>query len=291
METTLEDKAISVKRPKTETHLFSRNDPIGVFDSGLGGLTIVRELRNRLPLEAVTYFGDIARLPYGTKSREQIKRFSRENSDFLLRKGIKALVIACNSSSSAAYAFLKSYCPVPVLDVISPAVEAALHETRTGRVGVIGTSATVESGAYERALEKRSPGVKVTSLACPLFVPIVEEGMMQEKVAGEMVAYYLAPLKKRDIDVLILGCTHYPMLKASIARYMGAGVRLIDSAGPCVANLSRILAGREMDASRKIRGKLKIFVSDLPRNFVRVGENFLREKLSHLKVVRESVIV
>lgn len=263
----------------------SRSAPIGVFDSGLGGLTIVRALRKLLPHEAIVYFGDIARLPYGTKSREQIKRFSVENTRFLQDRGVKAVVIACNSSASAAYLHLKKHFALPVVDVISPAVEAALAATRSGRIGVIGTSATVDSKAYQKALTRRR-GIRVFSAPCPLFVPIVEEGMTDNPVAAAMVRYYLEPLRRRGIDTLILGCTHYPLLKKQIARFMGPKVKLIDSAGPCVKKLGDFLAREQMRADRRISGRLRLYVSDLPRNFIRVGEAFLKERLTHLEIVR-----
>lgn len=259
---------------------------IGVFDSGLGGLTIVREMRAALPSESILYFGDIARLPYGTKSPEQIRRFSEENTRFLVDQGIKALVIACNSSSSAAYQYIRKNFRLPVVDAISPAVEAALENTVSGRIGVIGTHATIESKAYERALKRKNARVKVTSIPCPLFVPIVEEGMMDTPVARELIALYLKALHAKKIDTLILGCTHYPMLAGPIKTFMGSGVRLIDSARPCVEKLSAILKQQSLQKQKRIKGQLKIYVSDLPRNFIKTGEDFLKERLRSVKVVR-----
>lgn len=260
--------------------------PIGVFDSGLGGLTLVRELRRQLPSESIVYFGDIARLPYGTKSREQIKRFSFENSEFLMTKGIKALVIACNSSSSAAYQVLKRHYRIPVIDVISPAVEAACRVTHNRRIGVIGTHATIESRAYEKALLRKLRDARIISAACPLFVPLVEEGMLETSVTADMVAHYLEGLKGQRIDTLILGCTHYPMLRRQIQTFLGKKTLLIDSASPCISMLARLLGTQGRLNAAKRRGKLEIYVSDLPRNFIRVGEKFLEEKLKHVKVVR-----
>ena len=180
-------------------------EPVGVFDSGLGGLTIVREIRRRLPHESVVYFGDVARLPYGIKSKKQIQRFSIENTRFLLKHRIKALVIACNSSSSAAYTLLKRTFRIPTVDVMTPAVEDALYKTRSGRVGIIGTQATIDSGAYAKALRVKNPAARVYSVACPLFVPLVETGWNSGKITREIITHYLAPLKKRVIDTLILG--------------------------------------------------------------------------------------
>lgn len=247
----------------------------------------MRELRRQLPGEAILYFGDIARLPYGTKSHEQIRRFSEENTRFLVSRGIKALVIACNSSSSAAYQYLKRrFNQLPVIDAISPAVEAALQSTKSGRIGVIGTHATIESGAYQKALKRANSKVCITGIPCPLFVPLVEEGMMNTPVANEVIKLYLGKLKGKKIDTLILGCTHYPLLAAGISAYMGRSVKLVDSARPCVEKLTRVLASANMLSQQPRRGKLHIFVSDIPRNFTRTGEEFLKEKLTSVKVVR-----
>lgn len=260
--------------------------PIGVFDSGLGGLTVVREIRRQLPGESIVYFGDLARLPYGTKSPDQIRRFSKENTEFLLTKGIKALVIACNSSSSAAFHFLKRNFKIPVLSVIEPAVQEALAETRSRRIGVIGTSATIESRVYEEALRKQSPGVRVYPQSCPFFVPLVEEGWLGGRVTLEVVKHYLKPLKKHKIDTLILGCTHYPLLKMSIQQYLGPKVRLVDSAVPTVEELASLLNRRSLQATGKAKGRFHICTSDSPRNFRKVGELFLGEKLPEIQVVR-----
>lgn len=259
---------------------------IGVFDSGLGGLTIVRALRQNLPHESIVYFGDIARLPYGTKSRDQIRRFSRENTEFLLKKRVKALVIACNSSSSAAYSYLKKSYRLPMIDVITPAVEEAVEKTRSGRIGVIGTHATIESKAYERALSAKNKALRVYSRACPLFVPIVEEGMVDSVIGTGTIAYYLKTLKKKKVDTVILGCTHYPMMKRKIQEFMGRNICLVDSAGPCSDKLRKMLEREALGTLRRGPGKLDIYVSDLPRNFVKVGERFLKERLGRVKIVR-----
>ena len=261
--------------------------PIGVFDSGLGGLTVVREMRRRLPRETIVYFGDIARLPYGIKSKEQILNFSIQNTLFLLKQKIKALVVACNSSSSAAFPFLKRHFYLPVVDVIAPAAEAAVKVTRSGRLGVIATQATVESRAYERALKKLNPKIKVSVQACPLFVPLVEEGWLNGSITSKIVEGYLEPLKKHKVDTLILGCTHYPLLRHAIQKVVGSEVRLIDSAGPTVEKLASLLEENGLSYPASRRGSLEIFVSDLPRNFVKVGESFLGEKLNHVEVVRQ----
>ncbi len=261
--------------------------PIGVFDSGLGGLTVVREIRRGLPSEFVVYFGDTARLPYGTKSREQILRFSIQNTLFLLRHNIKALVIACNSSASAATSFLKAHFNLPILDVIQPSIEAAAEATRSGRMGVIATQATIDSGVYEKALRKINPRIRIFTAACPLFVPLVEEGWVRGEIPTRVAESYLAPLVKKKIDVLMLGCTHYPLLKQTIQQVAGKGVRLIDSALPTVKKLTFLLQKKGLSYPKRCASELKIYVSDRPRNFARMGESFLGERLNHVELVRQ----
>lgn len=261
-------------------------NPIGVFDSGLGGLTVVRELRRQLPRESVLYFGDIARLPYGTKSPHQIRRFSLANARFLLQRKIKALVIACNSSSSAAYSLLKQRLSIPVLSVIEPAVEEALERTRNRRIGIIGTAATVESRVYENILRARVPGVHVFSQSCPLFVPLVEEGWLNGGVTERVIEKYLTPLQRRKIDTLILGCTHYPILMEAIRKFFGAGVSLVDSAQPTVKKLVSLLSEKGLLYEGPRQSRFQVFTSDLPRNFVNVGERFLGRRLPPVKVIR-----
>ncbi|HLD50444.1 MAG TPA: glutamate racemase, partial [bacterium] len=259
---------------------------IGVFDSGLGGLTIVREIRRALPKESIVYFGDMARLPYGTKSREQILAYSIQNTLFLIKRKVKAVVIACNSSSSAAYSFLKRHFNLPILDVIEPAAERASVETRSGRIGVIATRATVTSGAYEKALKKLNPHFKILAGACPLFVPLVEEGWFDGKITEDIAAAYLKPLLQKKVDTLILGCTHYPLLRESIQKVAGPRVRLVDSIKPTVQKLESLLDKKGLRCRSGRKGRLKIFVSDKPGNFIRLGEGFLGEKLKSVKVVR-----
>jgi glutamate racemase len=264
----------------------SSEAPIGVFDSGLGGLTVVRELRKKLPHERIVYFGDIARLPYGIKSEKQIRDFSQENTEFLLRRNIKALVVACNSSSSAAFSFLKAHYHLPIVDVIRPAALTAAEATQNGKVGVIATSATVHSKAYERAIYGINRRIKVFSNACPLLVPFVEEGILNGQLIKMALERYLRPLMAHRIDTLILGCTHYPMLREAIQKAVGRKVRLIDSAPAAVGVLRSILEDRGEISSSVKQGKLSVFVSDLPNHFTTVGSRFLGEKLKGIKVVR-----
>ena len=263
----------------------SSHSPIGVFDSGLGGLTVVRELRRRLPSEEILYLGDLAHLPYGTKSTAEIRRLSTNCARFLLKKKIKALVIACNSASSVAFKLLSKMLPIPVLDVINPAVEEALSLTRNFRVGVIATYATIESESYARRLEARSPEAEYFLKPCPLFVPLAEEGWLDDAVALETARKYLTPIKKKEVDTLILGCTHYPLLEKVIAKVMGPSVRLVDSAAPTALRLKEILQKRGLLYPRERQAPLRIFVTDHVRNFARIGESFLGEALKSVKLV------
>jgi glutamate racemase len=260
--------------------------PIGVFDSGLGGLTVVRELRRRLPSEEILYLGDLAHLPYGTKSTEEIRRLSTNCARFLLKQKIKALVIACNSASSVAFKLLSATLPIPVLDVITPAVEEALAVTRKRRIGVIATHATIESESYARSLESRAPDAEYFLKPCPLFVPLAEEGWLDDAIALGAARKYLEPIKKKNVDVLILGCTHYPLLHKVIARVMGPKVRLVDSAAPTALRLKEILRKKGLFYPRTRRAPLKIFITDHVRNFARIGESFLGESLKIVKLVR-----
>lgn len=261
--------------------------PIGVFDSGLGGLTIVREIRRCLPNESIVYFGDMARLPYGTKSKEQILSFSIQNTLFLLKHKVKAVVVACNSSASAAYSFLKRHFNLPIIDVIQPAAESALMASRVKRIGLIATQATVSSLAYEKSLQSRDGGLQIFSAACPLFVPLVEEGWLEGKITDQIIQTYLKPLLRKKIDTLILGCTHYPLLREAIQKAVPSRVRIIDSVAPTVQKLASILDKKGLRYLSFRRGELRIYVSDKPRNFIRVGEKFLGERLHHVEIVRQ----
>lgn len=272
--------------PQKIKRLSNRDLPIGVFDSGLGGLTVVNEILKKLPKEDIIYFGDLARLPYGIKSKRQITEFSIENTEFLLRLGVKTVVIACNSSASAGGALLRNRYDVPILDVIRPAAEAALQKSKNRKIGVIGTQATIASGAYEQALKRLSPNATVNVQACPLFVPLVEEGILNGTIARALIQRYIAPLMKKRIDTLILGCTHYPILKEAIQKFVGARVKLIDSAGPTVEHLESKLRESGLIKENGKKGKLKVFVSDLPQSFVKIGERFLGMSLRNIQVVR-----
>ncbi|OGX41616.1 MAG: glutamate racemase [Omnitrophica WOR_2 bacterium RIFCSPHIGHO2_02_FULL_68_15] len=255
----------------------SPTSPIGVFDSGIGGLTVVRELFRALPHEAVLYFGDTARVPYGNKSRETIVRFSTENVLFLLHHDVKLIIIACNTASSHALPFLERSFSIPLVGVIEPGVQAAVAATRTKRIGVIGTAATVGSGAYERALRRVDPAIRVTSVGCPLFVPLVEEGWTARPVAKAIAAEYLAPLVKAKVDTLILGCTHYPLLKPMLRQVLGPKVQLVDSAAEVAQHTKVILQHHHLLNATANGGRPahRYFVSDESSHFTTLGSRFL----------------
>lgn len=266
--------------------------PIGIFDSGVGGLTVVKELLRRLPKEDIIYFGDTARVPYGTKSRKTIIRFSIENILFLLKYNVKLIILACNTSSSVALTALKKSFRVPIMGVIGPGAKDALMTSRNGRVGVIGTSTTVNSQAYEKqiiriaARLKSSGRIKVFSKSCPLFVPLVEEGWLYKGVTYQIIRDYLSPLKRENIDTLILGCTHYPLLKSSIRKIMGRKVSLIDSAVSTAKAAEQFLAREGLiNNSRSKSGKSGFFVSDEPQRFKKIGEKFLGKKITSVEKV------
>ncbi len=260
-----------------------KNRPIGVFDSGLGGLTVVKELIKQLPGEDIVYYGDTARVPYGTKSKESIIRFSVENAAILLKFGVKMIVVACNSSSSYALTTLRKNFSVPIVGVIGPGARKAVEVTRNKKVGVIATSATVRSQSYVKAIRRRDPSVRVFSQPCPLFVPIVEEGWGQKKIAFDIAREYLAPLKERGIDVLILGCTHYPLLAGTLQRAVGRDVVLIDSAQEVALEVKRTLDQTRTSRLASRRARHQFLISDRPQEFERLAKNFLGHEI---RVVR-----
>lgn len=249
-----------------------RNRPIGVFDSGLGGLTVVKEMMRQLPQEDIVYFGDTARVPYGTKSQDAIVSYSIENTQALLEHHVKMVVVACNSSSSFALEALRAKFSLPVIDVIAPGVEAAVRATRNQKVGVIATSATVNSGSYAR---KFPDGIKVYSQACPLFVPLAEEGKMKRDIVEAVARQYLTPLMKRGIDTLILGCTHYPILQPAIRRVVGKDVKLVNSARAVTRGIQTVLDEQALSSRLKRPARHQFLISDRPQDFERIARKFL----------------
>ena len=256
----------------------NRDSAIGVFDSGIGGLTVLHSIMEALPRENTVYLGDTARAPYGAKSVETVLRYSFENSEFLVEKGVKIVVVACNTSTAIALGQLRERLSVPVIGVIEAGVRRALQSTKNNKVGVIGTEATIQSGAYTAALKVADGNIEVYSRACPLFFPLVEEGWTENAVVDLTVKAYLASLKQSGIDTLILGCTHYPLLKKAIRKFLGSGVGLVDSAEETAKEVALVLK-RVMLAKKSGRGLHSFFVSDAPERFIKVGRRFLGEKV------------
>ena len=254
---------------------------IGVFDSGVGGLTVVKELLRQLPDERIVYFGDTARVPYGIKSKETIIRFSIENILFLLKQDVKLICVACNTVSSIALPEIRNHFRVPIVGVLSPGAREAVDATKNKRIGVIGTKATINSRAYEREIKMLDQNIKITSQACPLFVPFVEEGWIKERAVFEVAENYLRPLKKAGVDTLILGCTHYPLLKKVIKKVMGEDVALIDSAKQAACEVKQILAQTGLLESNA-RPQRNFYVSDGPAWFQGLAKRFLGHQVKEV---------
>jgi glutamate racemase len=253
---------------------------IGVFDSGIGGLTVVRELMKQLVGYDIIYFGDTARTPYGSKSPETVTAYARQDIDFLLNKGAKIIVIACNTASSiASRNFIERY-DIPIFEVITPAVELSIRASKTLRIGIIGTRATIKSGIYEKKIKEIEPVAAVYSVACPLLVPLVEEGWLKRPETRMIVKKYLHPLKYRQIDTLILGCTHYPLLKEMIQRKIGRRVDIIDSSVAIAGRVKRFLEKNpEVDKELGKRGISKLFVSDVTDHFEKIAKATLKRNV------------
>lgn len=258
--------------------------PIGVFDSGVGGLTVVKALRDLLPEEGIVYLGDTARVPYGSRSASTVERYSIELTNMLLQDGVKTIVVACNSASAVALAKLEQTLPVTVTGVIRPGAEAAIAATRNGHIGVIGTRATIRSGAYERALRELDANIKITSRACPLLVPLIEEGWLDDELTDRVIAKYLEPLVREGIDTLVLGCTHYPLLIPAIERVLGESVKLVDSARNCAAAVQQLLDQQHLRAPPGSAGKLEVALTDAPDNFLRVAKEALQLEIRDVAV-------
>jgi glutamate racemase len=257
--------------------------PIGVFDSGIGGLTVVRALRDLLPHEDIFYIGDTARLPYGGKSKSTIERYSIEISGLLLAENAKMIVVACNTSSSLAIWKLQEILKVPVVGVIAPGARAAVKETRIGHVGVIGTRSTIKSEAYERAIQALNPAVRVTSQACPLLVPLVEEAWLVDKVTREVLHRYLDPVVGAGIDTLVLGCTHYPLLAPLIQEVCGPEVLLVDSARNCAVAVKQTLLECNLKNLTKADGKLNVALTDSSNSFLTTARQALQLEINSVE--------
>ncbi len=259
-----------------------RKQAIGIFDSGLGGLTILKALRRRLPHEDFIYFGDTANVPYGSKSKQTVTRFSLAIAHFLEEQQVKLIVVACNTASALALDALRKQCRVPVLGVIEPGAQAASQSTQNGCIAVLGTEATVRSQAYAKAISKKMPHAKIIQQACPLFVPLVEENWAKTPAANLIAQTYLAPIKRNQADTVILGCTHYPILKPMLATILGKNIRLVDPAQTTAQAVEKFLG---KNSSAKSKGKLTVYASDDPTRFKRLASRLLGQPLStvHLK--------
>lgn len=258
---------------------------IGVFDSGVGGLTVLRALRQQVPAESLVYLGDTARVPYGTKSPQTVLRYAHEAARFLLAQRVKLLVVACNTASAVAVDDLVKRYRVPVVGVIQPGAKRALEVTRNGRIGVVGTEGTVRSKAYERVLRASRPDIFVLSAACPLFVPLAEEGWSDHEVARLAAREYLAPLLDQGIDTLVLGCTHYPLLKKTLQEVAGPELQLVDSAEETAKAVKLRLEQDHLLHSAPVAQSPCYYVTDIPDRFLRVGGAFLGEELRDVKTV------
>jgi len=243
--------------------------PIGVFDSGVGGLTVVREMIRQLPDENIVYFGDTARVPYGSKSQNTIIRFSEQIIRFLQKKQVKTIVIACNTASALALDAVRDEFDVPILGVVTPGARAAVEATRNLKVGVVGTDATVQSGVYTKIIQRMNPKIEVIEKACPLFVPLVEEGFKEHNVTREIIEYYLESMKSTDIDAMILGCTHYPLLRSKIRTYMGDKIQIVNPAYETAMDLKKLLEEQNManDGTKGPHSHYEFFVSDAAEKF------------------------
>jgi len=263
----------------------ARGRPIGIFDSGIGGLTVVAALRALLPHEDLIYLGDTGRYPYGTKSADVVRRYSFENTEFLVDKDIKLLVVACNTSTAVALDALQARYEIPMVGVVEPGAAAAAKATRNRKVGVIATEGTIRSGEYTRALRRVRADLEIYTRACPLFVPLAEEGWVDNEVAELAAKQYLGSLAQSGIDTLILGCTHYPLLRTVIRKIIGAGVRLIDSGVVTAAVVEQVLGERKLRRASRA-GTDSFFVTDAPERFMKVGARFLGAPVDAVQIER-----
>lgn len=261
------------------------NRPIGIFDSGIGGLTVMREVMEQLPYENLIYFGDTARIPYGSRSVQTIKKYSYQCAQFLKSKDVKAIVIACNTASSIALDYLKKHFDVPVIGVIEPGARSAASITKNGHIGVIGTTATINSSAYQEKIMEFKHDAEVIGIPCPLFVPIVEEGWEYSNVAELTAEKYLTELIEHDIDALVLGCTHYPILRYTIKKVVGPYVKLVNPAFETAKDLKKVLKDLDILNENFDMPKYEYYVSDAPERFRRLGGNFLKKEIDDLSEI------
>jgi glutamate racemase len=260
---------------------------LGIFDSGIGGLTVLRAIKRLLPRENIMYLGDTARVPYGTRSAQTVLKYSIANTDFLLRQNIKLLVVACNTASAVATDALRERYDIPVIEVITPGARGAVRLSRGRRIGIIGTETTVQSNAYQKAIHALDRQIEVFSCACPLFVPLAEEGWCdpQDEIVLLTARRYLAALKDQAIDTLVLGCTHYPLLKGAIQRVMGDAVTLIDSADETAHEVESLLADNRLLRNNGDSGTCSFFVTDIPHRFIETGKLFLGDEIATVQLI------
>lgn len=257
--------------------------PIGVFDSGIGGLTVVKALMKQFPHENIVYFGDTARVPYGPKSPEVVREYAAQDTDFLVKHNVKMIVVACNTVSSVALEVVQKHSRAPVVGVIFPGAKAAVEATMKKRIGVIGTVGTINSNAYTNAIRQFDASATVIGQPCPLFVPLAEEGWIDHKATEMIAREYLFPLKLQKIDTLVLGCTHYPILGKVIKSFFADNIILIDSGEATAIEVERVLDEHELRNSSTLKANVQFFVSDIPYRFMEIGERFLGQKLGRVR--------
>lgn len=264
-----------------------RNAPIGVFDSGIGGLTVAREIMRQMPGERIIYFGDTARLPYGSKSQDTVLRYSRQIIRFLMTKKVKAIVIACNTASAYALETVEKELEIPIIGVIRAGARTAVSATRNGKIGVIGTEGTIGSGIYTDVMRQMRPDIEVSVKSCPLFVPLVEEGLLHDSVTDEIASRYLSVLKGRFIDTLVLGCTHYPLLRSTVGRIMGDQVTLVNPAYETAIELKGLLEENELtcESDGEEGEKYQFYVSDLAEKFTAFATSILPDQVKETKKI------
>ena len=259
----------------TMEYKIENGDPIGVFDSGVGGLTVAREIMRQLPQENIVYFGDTARVPYGSKSKSNIIRFSRQIIHFLETRRVKAIVIACNTASALALETVRKEVDIPIIGVIEPGARAAVRETRNGKIGVVGTEATINSETYTKVIQRLNPEAVVLGKSCPLFVPLVEEGFAKHKITDEVIDIYLSDMKETDIDTMILGCTHYPLLRSKIMAYLGERVHIVNPAYETAIDLKGILEKNGTSNDSGKQATYEFYVSDAAEKFTKLASTIL----------------
>lgn len=272
-------------------NFMNNSNPIGIFDSGIGGLTVVKSVKSFLPNEKIIYFGDTARVPYGSKSNSTVIKYSIQNTKFLLKRNVKIIIVACNTASSVALNELRNNFNLPIIGMIEPGAKAALAETKNGKIGVIGTEATINNKAYSKTLNFLDSKVKVIEKACPLFVPLAEEGMINHKATFLIAEEYLSIMKENKIDTLILGCTHYPILKETIQKVVGKKVKLIDSGSAASTEVEAYLKGRGLRNLSNQMCKDEFYVSDVPQKFKQIAERFLGREITHIKKIEIEEVI